>query len=62
MRKKDEEPWETKGQEKQHSVGTDSQRIKIMELLDIDFDINLFIRRKDSVTMLETMNKIKRKC
>lgn len=37
----DEESRETKGQEKQQSIGIDTQSIKIMELLDADFNITL---------------------
>lgn len=39
-----------RGQEKQQSVGTDSQRIKTLEFLDADFNItllNLFMKIKD---------------
>lgn len=37
----DEESRETKGQEKQQSIGIDTQSIKIMESLDADFNITL---------------------
>lgn len=39
--RQDEEPWEKRGQEKQQSVGADSQRIKTVEFLDEDFNITL---------------------
>lgn len=62
--RQDEESWDTRGQEKQQSVGTDTQRIKIVELLDADFNItllNLFMEIKDNFRWeLETIKNVKR--